>query len=79
MEKPFLDKLPIGEHLLSERDIAVHLGVSLATVRRWRLLARGPKYLKIGSSVRYAPSDLKAFVDSLPVGGGVGSGVRDDR
>jgi predicted DNA-binding transcriptional regulator AlpA len=59
------------ESLLSEREVARCLAVSLATIRRWRLLGGGPKYLKIGSSVRYQPSELKAYLESRPMGGGV--------
>jgi len=55
--------------LLGERDIAYRLGVSLATVRRWRLLGQGPTYRKIGSSVRYDPDDLAAWLASRPTGG----------
>ena len=34
--------------------------MSLASVRRWRLLGRGPRFLKMGASVRYQPEALQA-------------------
>ncbi len=46
------------------------LGVSVATVRRWRLLGRGPKYRKFGGSVRYFADDIEAFIAGSPTGGG---------
>jgi predicted DNA-binding transcriptional regulator AlpA len=55
--------------LLTERDVARITGLSVASVRRWRLLRQGPRYLKIGSSVRYRPEDLSAWLDSRPSGG----------
>ena len=58
------------EHLLNEKDVARITGMSVASVRRWRLLKRGPKYLKIGSAVRYRPEDVAAWLESRPTGGG---------
>lgn len=55
--------------LLNEHDVARITGLSVASVRRWRLLRRGPKYLKIGSAVRYRSEDITAWLDSRPTGG----------
>lgn len=57
-------------HLLNEHEVAAMLGVSVATVRRWRLLRTGPVYIKIGASVRYAPESLAQFIGACPTGGG---------
>jgi predicted DNA-binding transcriptional regulator AlpA len=57
------------ETLLNERDVARVTGLSLASVRRWRLLRQGPKYLKINSAVRYRSEDITAWLDSRPTGG----------
>jgi predicted DNA-binding transcriptional regulator AlpA len=56
-------------HLLNEREVAAILAVSVASVRRWRLLNQGPKFLKLGSAVRYREEDLARWLDSRPVGG----------
>lgn len=58
------------EALLNERDVARITGLSLASVRRWRLLRTGPRYLKLSSAVRYRPQDVKAWLESRPTGGG---------
>ncbi len=59
------------ENLLNEHDVARITGMSLATVRRWRLLRQGPKYIKCGSAaVRYRPEDIRAWLESRPTGGG---------
>ncbi len=55
--------------LFKEREVAERLAVSVATVRRWRLFGRGPKYSKIGSAVRYRPEDVSAWLESRPTGG----------
>jgi predicted DNA-binding transcriptional regulator AlpA len=57
------------ETLLNEHDVARITGLSVASVRRWRLLRQGPKYLKIGAAVRYKPEDLAAWLESRPRGG----------
>ncbi len=57
------------ESLLNEHDVARITGMSLASVRRWRLVGRGPRFLKIGASVRYQPEALQAFLNSRPMGG----------
>ena len=54
------------EDLLNEHDVARITGMSVASVRRWRLFNRGPKYIKLGAAVRYRPSDLAAWIDSRP-------------
>lgn len=57
------------ENLLNEHDVARITGLSVAPVRRWRLLRQGPTYLKIGSSVRYRAEDISAWLESRPTGG----------
>jgi predicted DNA-binding transcriptional regulator AlpA len=55
--------------LLNEHEVARITGLSVASVRRWRLLQQGPKYIKIGSAVRYRAEDVRAWLDTRPVGG----------
>jgi predicted DNA-binding transcriptional regulator AlpA len=57
------------EALLNEHDVARLTGLSVASVRRWRFLRQGPTYLKIGTSVRYRPEDILAWLQSRPTGG----------
>ena len=64
--------LNADEVLLTERQVAKATALSLATVRRWRLTKRGPRYLKIGVAVRYRTADLRAWLESRPTGGGEG-------
>jgi len=69
---------PRGEimvNLMTEHEVSKRLNVSVASLRRWRLLRRGPTFLKVGSLVRYQPEDLEAWLASLPTGGA----ARDER
>ena len=58
------------ERLLTERQVSEITGMSLATVRRWRLLRQGPPYMKLNWAVRYRPQDLASWLASRPMGGG---------
>ena len=57
------------EALLNEHDIARITGLSVASVRRWRLIHQGPAYKKIGAAVRYKADDVSAWIESMPTGG----------
>jgi hypothetical protein len=59
-----------GQALMGEFDVVRITGLSVSTIRRYRLLGCGPKFLKIGAAVRYRPEDLAAFLNSRPTGGG---------
>jgi predicted DNA-binding transcriptional regulator AlpA len=58
------------ETLLNEHDVARVTGLSVASVRRWRLLRQGPKYIKIGAAVRYKAEDIAVWLETRPTGGG---------
>jgi predicted DNA-binding transcriptional regulator AlpA len=58
------------ENLLNEHDVARITALSVASVRRWRLLGIGPKYIKIGAAVRYRYEDIVAWLQCRPAGGG---------
>ena len=52
---------------LTEREVAELLGRSVATLRAWRHRGKGPRFLRLGRSVRYLPSDLDDFVRASAV------------
>ena len=47
--------------LINEYEAAQLLGLSVSTLRNWRFSGKGPRYYKLGRSVRYDPADLRAF------------------
>jgi predicted DNA-binding transcriptional regulator AlpA len=55
---------------LNEKELSAILTVSVATLRRWRLLGQGPRATKIGAAVRYKPADIEAFLSRCPTIGG---------
>jgi len=59
----------LAQILLTETDLSRQLRVSLAALRKWRVMKRGPQFVKIGSLVRYRQHDIDVWLGSLPVGG----------
>ena len=62
--------------LTFDHEVAEQVGVSLSTVRRWRLQNQGPRYLKIGALVRYLPEDIDRFMRDQAVWRRVPGGSR---
>jgi hypothetical protein len=57
------------EALMNETQVSEMLQVSLACLRRWRLLGEGPEYKKVGPLVRYRPESVADWVNRQPSGG----------
>lgn len=58
-----------ADPLYTETQAAVFLGnedrpFSVRTLQRWRVEGFGPKFIKLGKSVRYRQSELEAFVSN---------------
>ncbi len=51
------------ENLLTERQVAEMLSISVATLRRWRSQKKPPEWTKLGSSVRYRTEAIRHFVE----------------
>ena len=62
----------MNQRMLNEKEAAALLGVSVALVRKWRRLGKGPIYRKLGErAVRYASADLDDWLKGCPSGGGM--------
>lgn len=48
--------------LIDEHEAAARLGLTVATLRRWRWARKGLPWIKVGAAVRYAPGDIRAFI-----------------
>lgn len=57
---------PLGssDFPLSEVAAAALVGYTPAALRLWRRQGRGPAYIKIGRSIRYAPADVREWFDA---------------
>lgn len=47
---------------LTEREVAQMGVASVRTLQAWRLLRRGPRYIKVGRAVRYRTADVEAWL-----------------
>ena len=48
--------------LLSTSQLSDLLGVDPRSIERWRQTGDGPRYLKLGSLVRYDPGDVDTWL-----------------
>lgn len=46
---------------MAEKQAAEYLGISVHSLRRWRVYGGGPKFCKMGSRITYPVSELDAF------------------
>lgn len=58
--------LPSLSRLLDTRQAAAYLTLSATTLISWRSLGRGPRFVRLGRSVRYRQADLDAFMVAMP-------------
>jgi excisionase family DNA binding protein len=52
---------------LTEHAVAKLLGLSVATLRAWRLKSKGPRFVRFGRAVRYLADDVERFVKASVV------------
>ena len=50
------------DHVVTTETAAHLLGMSAIALARWRVTGTGPKFLKLGRSVRYRVGDLKTWM-----------------
>ncbi len=62
MTLPAPKNASVLDRLLSPKDTAVALGVSLSWLAKARLSGSGPRFIKLGRSVRYNETHLREYV-----------------
>lgn len=48
--------------VVDEREASRLTGIAVPTLQKYRVHGTGPKFVKLGRSVRYRVSDLEAYV-----------------
>jgi hypothetical protein len=56
--------MSLPDNLLSETEVAERLKWSVYTLRDRRSRGKPPAFIRIGSSVRYDPAIIQAFIDA---------------
>jgi hypothetical protein len=54
------------EELLDDQDLAKLLKRRLKTIRKDRLMGKGPRFIRVGRHVRYRPQDVVDFLSKCP-------------
>lgn len=49
--------------LLTTIEVAEILRLDEASLRRWRMVGRGPKFVKFGTTVRYRETDVIDYLE----------------
>ncbi|MBZ9795598.1 helix-turn-helix transcriptional regulator [Mesorhizobium sp. ES1-4] len=65
--------------LLRPNEVAAALCISPKTLANWRVAGGGPKFVKLGSRVAYAVSDLDQFIRANKFGSTTEFDARDDK
>jgi excisionase family DNA binding protein len=50
--------------LLSPQDLALELGIPIATIYKWNYSGGGPPLIKVGRHVRYRRGDVDAWLEA---------------
>lgn len=50
--------------LLSTLALAKLVGVTVDTVKHWRVAGRGPKFVRISRTIRYTPQDVAEWLEA---------------
>jgi predicted DNA-binding transcriptional regulator AlpA len=54
------------DQLVDDNTVAAVIGMSVTTIRKWRYLAQGPPWVKVGlKSVRYRVGALREWLHGL--------------
>lgn len=51
-------------NLINDHQAAKTLGLAVQTLRNWRCNGIGPRYIKLGRAIRYAPEHLVEFAQA---------------
>jgi excisionase family DNA binding protein len=68
---------PLGEPLLTARQLAAHLSTHLSTVYRLAGRPDGIPVVTVGKAIRFRPADVRAFLERHTIAG-VGKDRVDD-
>ena len=59
---PLLEVPNLVSPLLTEKQIAEFLNLSVKTIQAWRVTGRGPRFHRLGRSIRYDSQEVRAWI-----------------
>jgi hypothetical protein len=54
----------VPDTLWTTEEVSAVLCISTSSLTKWRLVGRGPRFVRVGSRVRYRPADVAAFIEA---------------
>lgn len=52
---------------MDRKEAAQYLGLKPKTLAHWAINGAGPRYIRIGRTIRYRPTDLEEYMESRVV------------
>jgi hypothetical protein len=56
-----MNKLIVKQLFLSAKELSVRWGMSIHTLKKWRLMGKGPQCFKISGHASYKIEDIEEF------------------
>jgi predicted DNA-binding transcriptional regulator AlpA len=61
------ERISATSEYLKDHEAAAYLNLSVFSLRNWRSANTGPKFCRLGRSIRYPLDELKNFVEQRKV------------
>jgi hypothetical protein len=58
-----------GQRYVADTEASDITGLKTSTLRKWRVLGKGPRYRRLGRRVVYGLDDLRSWIEACPMGG----------
>jgi len=60
-----MQKIEIVNGMMTPQQLAAFLQVSNSTLKAWRLSREGPRFARVGRSIRYNQAEVDAWIESV--------------
>lgn len=61
------EKVTARSRMMNSPELAEEIGVPVQRLAVWRMEGTGPRYVKLGRSIRYRSSDVQAWLEANTV------------
>lgn len=52
----------MSTNLITPPQLSARIGIKETTLANWRVLGRGPRFIRVGRSIRYRSEDVEAWL-----------------
>lgn len=60
-----MKEIEIVNGMMTPQQLAAFLQVSTSTLKAWRISREGPRFARVGRSIRYKYAEVDAWVESV--------------